>query len=137
LVTEAQGIPLAVRMTGANCHDVTQLIPLVESIPPIAGKVGRPIKKPDCLLGDRGYDSEEHRRQLREKGILPVLAKRRTENGSGLGIYRWVVERNLSWLYQNRRLRIRYEKRNDIHQAFLIIGCIKICWNHFANSSFC
>ena len=136
-MTEAQGIPLAVRMTGANCHDVTQLIPLVESIPPIAGKVGRPIKKPDCLLGDRGYDSEEHRRQLREKGILPVLAKRRTENGSGLGIYRWVVERNLSWLYQNRRLRIRYEKRNDIHQAFLIIGCIKICWNHFANSSFC
>ena len=123
-MTEAQGIPLAVRMTGANCHDVTQLIPLVESIPPIAGKVGRPIKKPDCLLGDRGYDSEEHRRQLRGKGIIPVLAKRRTENGSGLGIYRWVVERNLSWLYQNRRLRIRYEKRNDIHQAFLIIGCI-------------
>ena len=136
-MTEAQGIPLAVRMTGANCHDVTQLIPLVESIPPIAGKVGRPIKKPDCLLGDRGYDSEEHRRQLRRKGILPVLAKRRTENGSGLGIYRWVVERSLSWLHQNRRLRIRYEKRNDIHQAFLIIGCIKICWNHVANSSFC
>lgn len=136
-MTEAQGIPLAVRMTGANRHDVTQLMPLVESIPPIAGKVGRPIQKPDCLLGDRGYDSEDHRCQLREKGIIPVLAKRRTENGSGLGIYRWVVERSLSWLHQNRRLRVRYEKRDDIHQAFLTIGCIKICWNHLANSSFC
>lgn len=137
MVTEAQGIPLAVRMTGANRHDVTQLMPLVESIPPVAGKVGRPIKQPDSVLGDRGYDSEDHRRQLRKKGIIPVLAKRRTENGSGLGIYRWVVERSLSWLHQNRRLRIRYEKRDDIHQAFLIIGCIKICWNHLANSSFC
>ncbi|HUW81295.1 MAG TPA: IS5/IS1182 family transposase, partial [Phycisphaerae bacterium] len=33
----------------------------------------------------------------------------------------------LSWLHQFRRLRIRYERRLDIHQAFLIIGCVLIC----------
>ena len=137
MVTDANGIPLAVRLTGANRHDITQLMHLVNNIPAIKGKVGRPLKRPDSVLGDRGYDSEPHRQELRQKGIHPVLAKRRTENGSGLGVYRWVVERSLSWLHQNRRLRMRYEKRDDIHNAFLTIGCIKICWNHLANCSFC
>jgi transposase len=137
LVTDANGIPLSVILTGANRHDVTQLLPLVDSIPAIAGKVGRPLQRPDSLLGDRGYDSEPHRRQLRSRGIVPLLAKRWTENGSGLGTYRWVIERSISWLHQNRRLRIRYEKRDDIHQAFLTIGCIKICWNHLLNYPLC
>jgi transposase len=137
LVTDANGIPLSVILTGANRHDVTQLLPLVDSIPPIAGKVGRPRQRPDSILGDRGYDSQPHRRQLRSRGIVPLLAKRWTENGSGLGIYRWVVERSISWLHQNRRLRIRYEKRDDIHQAFMTIGCIKICWNHLLNYPLC
>jgi transposase len=137
LVTDANGIPLSVILTGANRHDVTQLLPLVDSIPAIAGKVGRPIQRPDCVLGDRGYDSEPHRRELRQRGIVPFLAERRTENGSGLGIYRWVIERSLSWLHQNRRLRIRYERRDDIHEAFMTIGCIKICWNHLVNYPLC
>jgi transposase len=124
-------------LTGANRHDVTQLLPLVDSIAPIAGKVGRPLQRPDSILGDRGYDSQPHRKKLRKRGITPQLAKRRTDNGSGLGIYRWVIERSLSWLHQNRRLRIRYERRNDIHEAFLTIACIKICWNHLANCSLC
>ena len=131
-MTDANGIPLAVRLTGANRHDITQLLPLVSDIPEIAGKVGRPLRRPASVLGDRAYDSEPHRQQLRRKGIQPILAKRRSDNGSGLGIYRWVVERSLSWLHQNRRLRIRYERRGDIHDAFMIIGCIKICWNHLA-----
>ena len=51
-------------------------------------------------------------------------------HGSGLGIYRWVVERTLAWLHQFRRLRVRWERRTEIHEAFLDIGCILICWNH-------
>jgi transposase len=137
LVTDANGIPLSVKLTGANRHDVTQMLVLVDSIPPIAGKVGRPIQRPESVLGDRGYDSQPHRNQLRQRGIIPHLAERWTENGSGLGIYRWVVERSLSWLHQNRRLRVRYERRDDIHEAFLTIGCIKICWSHLLKCSFC
>lgn len=129
LITDANGIPLAVKVTGANRHDVTQLLPLVESIPPIAGKVGHPRKRPDCVLGDRAYDSQPHRDALHKLGIDSLLAKRRTGNGSGLGVFRWVVERTLSWLHQFRRLRVRYERRDDIHEAFLTIGCILICSN--------
>jgi Transposase DDE domain len=63
------------------------------------------------------------------RGIIPFLAKRNTEHGSGLGRWRWVVERTFAWLNQFRRLRVRYEKRADIHEAFMYLGCALICWN--------
>jgi len=128
VITDAQGIPLNVILTGANDHDVTQLLPLVDGIPPIAGKVGRPQRKPKTLQGDRAYDSNAHRAALRERGITPVIARRRTEHGSGLGVTRWVVERTNAWLHQFRRLRVRFERRADIHEAFLKLGCCLICW---------
>jgi transposase len=114
-------------MTAANAHDVTQLLPLVEAIPPVRGKRGRPRQRPVRVQGDRAYDSKRHRDELRNKGIQPILAKRNTEHGSGLGVHRWVVERTLSWLHQFRRLRVRCERRDDIHEAFLKLGCIVIC----------
>lgn len=135
LITDAQGIPLAAILTGANRHDVTQLLPLVEAIPPVGGKRGRPRQKPDQVQGDRAYDSRPHRRALRALGIGPVLAQRFTPHGSGLGVYRWVVERTLAWLHQFRRLRVRYERRADIHEAFLSIGCSLICFKRWL--SFC
>jgi transposase len=58
-----------------------------------------------------------------------VLARRGTPHGSGLGVYRWVVERTLAWLHQFRRLRTRYDRRADIHEGFLALGCSLICWN--------
>ncbi len=129
MITDGQGIPLATLLTGANAHDVTQLIPLVEAIPPVRGKPGRPRRRPDELYADRAYDSEPHREELRDRAIEPHLAKRRTEHGSGLGSYRWVIERTHAWFHNFRRLRVRYERRADIHEAFLTIGCILICWN--------
>ena len=114
-------------MTGANAHDVTQLLPLVEAIPPVRGKVGHPRRRPERVQGDRGYDSEPHRQVMRRLRIEPVLAKRNTPHGSGLGKYRWVVERTLCWLHQFRRLRVRYERRDDIHEAFLSLACALIC----------
>jgi transposase len=39
-----------------------------------------------------------------------------------------VVERTLAWLKRFRRLTIRYERRVDVHQAFLSLGCSLICW---------
>jgi len=80
------------------------------------------------MVGDRAYDAVHIRRALRARHILPLLARRNTEHGSGLGQWRWVVERTFAWLNQFRRLRVRYEKRADMHLAFLTLGCILICW---------
>jgi transposase len=130
LITDAGGIPLNVTLTGANAHDVTQLLPLIDGIPPVRGKPGRPRSRPDRVQGDRGYDSEPHRKELRSRRIEPVLARRNTEHGSGLGVTRWVVERTLAWLHQFRRLRTRYDRRDDIHEAFMSLGCAMICFNY-------
>jgi transposase len=136
LLTDAKGVPLANSLTAANRNDVTELIPLVDAIPPVRGKRGRPRRRPALLYGDRAYDSHRHRMLLWARGIAPALARRNTEHGSGLGVHRWVVERTLSWLHQFRRLRVRYERRADIHEAFLTLGCIVICHNYLTGS-FC
>lgn len=106
-------------LTGGNRNDVTQLLPLLDKIPAVAGRVGRPRRRPDALLADRGYDHNKHRRLPWQRGIRPVIAKRGQPHGTSLGIFRYVVERTIAWLHGFRRLRIRWERRGDTHEAFL------------------
>jgi transposase len=127
VITDANGIPLASSVTAAHGNDVTERAPLVNKLPEVAGKVGHPKRKPDALQGDLAYDSEPHREGLPQMGIEPVLPEKGIAEDSGLGETRWPVERTLAWIHQNRRLRIRSERRPDIHQAFLTLACIKIC----------
>nr|WP_218009261.1 IS5 family transposase [Herbidospora cretacea] len=135
LITDAGGIPLAVILTGANRNDVTQLLPLLHAIPKIRGKRGRPRQRPDAVLADRGYDHDKYRRLVRALQIRPLIARRGTPHGSGLGRQRWVVEQTFALLHAFRRLRIRWEARADIHEAFLKLACALICWRRL--TSFC
>ena len=128
LICDGHGVPLAVRLTGANRNDSQEALALVDAIPPLHGERGRPRQRPYCVFGDRCYDAATIRRGLRARHIVPLLAVRRTKHGSGLGQFRWVVERTFGWLSQFRRLRVRYDKRADIHEAFLFLGCALICW---------
>jgi transposase len=130
LICDAGGIPLAVSLTGGNRNDITQLIPLVDAIPPIRGRRGRPRRRPRELFADRGYDHDVYRRQLRARGITPRIARRGVAHGSGLGRHRWVVERGFAWLHAFKRLRTRYERRGDIHLGLLQLACALICYRH-------
>jgi transposase len=96
LLVDATGIPLAFSVTGGNRNDVTELIPLLDSVPAVRGAVGRPRRRPDSVIADRGYDHDKCRRLAWERGVKPVIARRQTEHGSGLGCYRWVVERTVA-----------------------------------------
>src|SRR5215217_8163975 len=99
LVVDRNGIPLAVRLSAANLHDTTQLVPLIDAIPSIIGphgRPGRPRKRPAKLHADKAYDASALRRALRARGIMPRIA-RRVESSERLGRHRWVVERTLSW----------------------------------------
>jgi hypothetical protein len=93
LIVDAGGIPRAVSLTGGNRNDITQLLPLVDAIPPIRGRRGQPRPRPRELFADRGYDHDIYRRQLRARGITPRIARRGVAHDSGLGKQRWVVER--------------------------------------------
>lgn len=104
------------------------LLPLVDAIPSVKGKVGAPRRRPDSVTADKAYHSHFREVMLHVKGIEPLLPRRGTDDDTSLGRLRWVVERTIAWLHQFRRLRVRCERRADIHQAFLSLGCILICF---------
>ena len=105
------------------------LEPTIDAIEPIKRPRGRPRKRPDKLHADKGYDYPRCRQALRKRSITPRIARRGIDSSERLGRYRWVVERTLSWLNRYRRLKVRYERRDDIHQTFLSLGCALSCWN--------
>jgi transposase len=128
VLVEGHGIPLAAEVTAANVNEVSQLVPLVDAVPPVGGQPGHPQSRPESVYGDRAYASEPKRQELRERGIEPHIPGQRQEHGSGLGVVRWVVERTVSWLHGFRRLRLRTDWRSDIQRAFLSLGCALICF---------
>jgi len=134
LLVDGGGIPLAWTLTGGNRNDVTQLLDLLDRVPPVRGRVGRPRRRPRMLIADRGYDHDKYRRLVWQRGVKPLIARRQTEHGSGLGRHRWVVERTFSWLHNRRRLLVRTDRRDDIHEGFLALACCLICWQQLEHS---
>lgn len=128
LICDGNGIPFTVITTAANVNDVTQTLALTDGIPPVAGRVGRPRRRPDALLGDKGYDSDPHRRELRKRRILPVISRKGSPNIAGLGTLRYVVEQTFALLHQFKRLAIRWERRLDLHNALVSLAGGLICW---------
>jgi transposase len=138
IVVDHHGVPLAVTISGSNVHDSKRLDVIVDAIPPLrlpGKRRGRPRHRPVKLHADKGYDYPHCRQALRGRGIIPRIARRGIESRKRLGRYRWVVERTLSWLNRFRRLKVRYERRADIHEAFLTLGCALVCWNHLEVAS--
>ena len=128
-MTDAGGIPLVVRTTPANVHDTTPAIELLDAIPPIQGRRGRPRRRPDVFQGDRAYGSAKNIAETRKRGVKPLLARPRTAHGSGLGRHRYVVERTLAWFGHCRRIKVCYEKMGEHFQAFYDLAASLICAN--------
>jgi transposase len=123
------GLPLASVLTGANRHDSTVFEELLDAVPAIKQPNGRRRKRPAKLHADKAYDIPRCRRALSRRHIKVRIARKGIDASQRLGRHRWVVERTLAWLSRLRRLTIRYERRADIHQAFLTLGCALICFN--------
>ena len=132
MLTDAAGVPLVVQMVAANQHDGTTMLPLVVNLPAVAGKPGRPKQKPGMAVTDKAYDDKALRSILRWLSIEPILPKR-GEDDHGHGVWRWYVERTISWLHQFRRLRTRWDRRPAIHQAFLSLAAGIICYRTWIN----
>ena len=114
---------MAARLTAANLPDVNQLLPLVDALAPVRGRRGRPRRRPDKVHADKGYASRANRRGLRARGIAPRIARPGSDSSQRLGRHRWVVEQRLALLHRFRRLRMRDERRADIHHALLLLAC--------------
>ncbi|MFG3137124.1 transposase [Streptomyces sp. NPDC048211] len=87
------------------------------------------------MLGDKGYDSNAHRDELRQRRILPVISRRESQDIKGMGKLRYVVEQTFALLHQFKRLAVRWERRTELHDAFVSLACSLICWRRLKKAS--
>lgn len=139
LTCDGKGRPLSILLTPGQRHDSTQLAPLLDAIRvPRAGR-GRPRKRPDRLLADKGYSYPSCRRILRRRGIVAVIPERRDQRerrgrkaGRPLAFDREayrrrnVVERCMNRLKQWRSVATRYEKRATNYRAMVVIAALML-----------
>ncbi|MER6979881.1 IS5 family transposase [Streptomyces carpinensis] len=126
LITDRNGLPLSLGISGANMHDSLGLKPLVRGIPPVRSRRGPRRRRPAKLHADKGYDYDHLRRWLRKRGIRHRIARKGIESSTRLGRHRWVVERTASWLAGCRRLHRRYERKAEHFLAFVGIAAALI-----------
>ena len=130
ILTEANGLPLAVAVSGANTHDMNALRPLVHAIPPVRSRRGPRRRSPAKLHADKGYDYDDLRHWLRNRNIVPRIARIGVESSSRLGRYRWRVERSFSWLFNYRRLALRWEHKASNFTGFLTLAAALTCYKN-------
>lgn len=107
-------------LPGANRPEGAFLKPLIDAIPKIKGKDGGPLFPPDAAVADKAYRWMRNSEALAIRGIEARLPEKGTDEDRHLDVFRLVEERTIAWLHQFRRLRVRYERRDDIHEAFLL-----------------
>ena len=127
-MVDRNGVPLSAWQTAANEHDSVMFEALLELVEPIKRPRGRPRTRSEKLHADKAYASPRCHAYLQQRGILDRIARKGIESSERLGRFRWVAERTIAWLFQFRRLAIRWERRDDIAQALLDFGCAIICF---------
>jgi transposase len=128
LICDGQGIPLAVRLTGANRNDSQEALTLVDAIPPLTANAAAPDAGRSACSATAAMTRPPSGRACVRATSCPWWLCAAPRTAVVLGRWRWVVERTFAWMNQFRRLRVRYDKRADIHDAFLSLGCGWICW---------
>ncbi len=139
VVVDGQGIPLGNHLDSASPSEVKLLEKTLNNIAvPRKGR-GRPRKRPQRLIADKGYDSDPLRKRLACRGIELICPYRsnnkqkKYHDGRKLRRYkrRWKVERTFAWLGNYRRLLVRHERRIDMYRAFFHLACIMIVLHRF------
>ena len=128
LITDRNGIPLVVGLTAANVNDCKMLEYMLDHLPSLRNLHGRPTCRPQKLHADKGYDFPFCRQACTVRHIKHRIARRGVDSSSHLGKHRWVVERTFAWFHRYRRLLVRYERRADIHLAFLSLAAALIAF---------
>ena len=130
-MVDAQGIPLAVRLSGANRNDCQLFEEMLDAIPALKTRGrGRPRRRPGKAHADKAYDHRKCRDACRRRGIIPRIARRGIESKTTLGRHRWVIERTFAWLNRQRHRLIRFDRRARHYEGFLHLACALICLNY-------
>jgi transposase len=117
LAVDGDGLPVTCVATAANVNDTLVFERLFLAAFAVMARIL-------SVFAEKGYDAEPHRALCQTFGATPFIHKRGQSHGSSLGKHRWPVERTLSWLLENKRLRLRYDRCGLIIQSLLQTGCI-------------
>ncbi|WP_305841770.1 IS5 family transposase [Photobacterium leiognathi] len=128
LLTDANGLPLAVVSDGANVHDIKLVLQTLDAL-----ECYRPPLQVPLYL-DKGYIGQWLHDELVALNYIPHVQSRAEEVASlkqsdDFKAHRWVVERTHSWLNRYRRLLVRWEKKIENYEAMLHFACGLIVWN--------
>jgi len=127
VICDANGIPLLVCTGPANQRDDELVEPMLKQLPILPDRSGKRRKKPKALQGDRAYGFVWIIKMLVQLMIVSIIAPRGSPHGSGLGKTRYVVERTLAWIGNNRRLKLCYERTGEHFRAFHVLAACVIC----------
>ena len=135
VLTDANGIPLAVTLSGANRHDMKMFGATSDAV-----VVPRPSPKKNPRqhwCNDKSYDYPEIRRSAARRGYIAHIKSHGQEENERkknprYKARRWVVERSNRWHNLFRRPKIRYEVHAENYLAFVQFASAIICWRSAA-----
>ncbi len=124
-VADRSGLPVSLHTCSASPHEVR----LVDDT-----LIARHTEElPERLIGDKAYDSDRLDRDLALVDVEMIAPhrdarRRKTQDGRPLRRYRrrWKVERLFAWLFNFRRLGIRYEYHAENYLAFVQLAGVVI-----------
>ena len=123
ILTDAEGIPVATTISGANVHDKWMLAPTLDAV---VVQAPRGPRRPDNLCLDKGYDYRDTEQEVRDRRIEPHIRRRGEPPLVGCvrgKPRRWVVERTNSWHNRFRALLIRWERKALNYLALVQLAC--------------
>ena len=125
MFADGDGVPLAMVITGANRHDVSQLETLLGCV--IMARPD-PFEHPQNLCLDKGYAGEPALEAVVLRGFVPHIKSRGEEQSTiaqdpTYKARRWVVEVTHSWMNRFRKFLVRYEKLTTTYKALLMLSC--------------
>ncbi|MFS0693854.1 hypothetical protein [Streptomyces nitrosporeus] len=83
---------------------------------------------PPSTTTSQPVSSNPNRDELRRRRILPVISRKGSPNIKGIGKLRYVVEQTFALLHAFKRLAVRWERRTELHDAFVSLACSLICY---------
>jgi transposase len=130
MLVDGIGVPLAMVITGANRHDVSQLETLLDSV--IIERPD-PFEHPQNLCLDKGYTGEPALEAVVLRGVIPHIRsrgeeKKAIEQDPACKARRWVVEVAHSWMNRFRKLLVRFEKLDKAYKGLLMLSCAFIAF---------
>ena len=138
VLVDGQGLPLGVHLSPANRAEAHLAVEtLEEAVVPRRRSPSKP-RRPKRIIADKAYDSRRLWQDMADRGvdlIVPHLSNRKTryQDGRKLRRYRkrWRVERSIAWLFNFRRLFVRYEREVRLFRAFIQLACALIALRRF------